>query len=53
MDQQDLTLKEMGSSVFICYASEDSSFVLKLVASSKDLGVPIWLGQWDTPAGDD
>ena len=41
----------MSNHVFICYAREDSEFVLKLVANLRDYGVPIWLDQWDIPPG--
>jgi hypothetical protein len=43
----------MGNHVFVCYAREDESFVLKLAASLKNLGVPIWLDQWNIPSGAD
>jgi hypothetical protein len=41
----------MGGHVFICYAREDSNFVLKLAANLKGRGVPVWLDQWDIPLG--
>ncbi len=41
----------MGNHIFICYAREDTDFVLKLAANLKDRGVPIWLDQWDIPPG--
>lgn len=43
----------MGNHVFVCYAREDEAFVLKLAARLKNLGVPIWLDQWDIPSGAD
>ena len=45
--------REMGNHVFVCYAREDEAFVLKLAARLKNLGVPIWLDQWDIPSGAD
>jgi hypothetical protein len=42
----------MGDYVFVCYARNDEEFALKLAANLKSLGVPIWLDQWDIPAGD-
>ena len=41
----------MGNHVFICYARKDSEFVLKLATNLKSRGVPVWLDQWDIPAG--
>jgi hypothetical protein len=41
---------EMGDRVFICYDREDEEFVLKLAASLKNRGVPVWLDQWDIPS---
>ena len=43
----------MGDHVFVCYAREDEGFVLKLAANLKARGVPVWLDQWDVPAGVD
>jgi hypothetical protein len=37
--------------VFVCYAREDESFVLKLARNLKERGAPVWLDQWDIPAG--
>ncbi|MGE0684181.1 MAG: SUMF1/EgtB/PvdO family nonheme iron enzyme [Candidatus Binatia bacterium] len=41
----------MGNHVFVCYARKDSAFVLKLTTNLKSYGVPVWLDQWDIPAG--
>src|SRR5262249_18038754 len=41
----------MGTHVFICYAREDTDFVLTLAAQLKRRGVPIWLDRWDIPPG--
>ena len=41
----------MKEHVFICYAREDKKFVLKLAMSLKQAGAPVWLDQWDIPAG--
>jgi tetratricopeptide (TPR) repeat protein len=43
----------MSDRVFICYDREDEEFVLKLAASLKSRGVPVWLDQWDIPSGAD
>jgi hypothetical protein len=45
--------EEMGDHLFICYARQDQEFVLKLAANLKELGVPVWLDQWDIPASTD
>ncbi len=39
--------------VFICYVREEEDFVLKLATSLKNLGISIWLDQWDIPIGVD
>ena len=41
----------MDNRVFICYSRKDEDFVLKLATNLKRQGVPIWLDQWDIPAG--
>jgi hypothetical protein len=43
----------MSNHIFICYARKDQSFVLRLAAGLKARGVPVWLDQWDIPAGAD
>jgi predicted phosphodiesterase len=39
--------------VFICYVREDEDFVLKLATNLKNLGISVWLDQWDIPSGAD
>lgn len=41
----------MANQVFMCYAREDEAFVLKLASILKTRGIPVWLDQWDIPAG--
>jgi len=36
---------------FLCYAHEDVDFALPLAQVLKDSGVPMWVDQWDIPAG--
>lgn len=43
----------MNGHTFISYARDDQDFVLKLATKLKDSGIPIWLDQWDIPAGAD
>jgi hypothetical protein len=43
----------MGNHIFICYAREDASFVLRLATSLHARDVPIWLDQWNIKAGTD
>ena len=43
----------MSDRVFVCYAREDEEFVLQLAGNLKKKGIPIWLDQWDIPAGAD
>jgi TIR domain len=43
----------MGDHIFICYARKDQSFVLRLAASLKARGVPVWLDQWNIQEGTD
>ena len=42
-----------GNHTFICYAREDSEFVLALASDLKSAGVNVWLDQWDIPRGAD
>jgi hypothetical protein len=39
--------------VFISYSRKDEGFVLPLCKKLKELGVEIWLDQWDIAPGDD
>ena len=41
----------MGNHVFICYAHDDWNFVQRIAIKLKELGVPIWLDNWDIPHG--
>jgi hypothetical protein len=41
----------MGNHIFISYAHKDQSFVHHLATQLKSRGAPIWLDQWDIPAG--
>ncbi|HEY7493628.1 MAG TPA: toll/interleukin-1 receptor domain-containing protein [Candidatus Tectomicrobia bacterium] len=43
----------MGEHIFICYAREDESFVLRLATSLHARGVPVWLDQWHIKVGTD
>jgi hypothetical protein len=43
----------MSGHVFICYARQDSQFVLALATKLKDRGVPVWLDLWNIPPGAD
>jgi hypothetical protein len=43
----------MSDRVYICYAREDQEFVLQLATKLKDVGVLVWLDQWDIPPGAD
>jgi len=43
----------MSDRVFICYARDDQDFVIQLATNLKARGVPVWLDQWDIPAGAD
>ncbi len=38
---------------FICYSKKDEEFVLHLCKKLKEVGVKIWLDQWDIAPGDD
>lgn len=38
---------------FVCYAREDSAFVLDMAAHLKAAGANVWLDQWDIPSGAD
>jgi TIR domain len=41
----------MGNHIFISYAHKDQSFAHCLATRLKSRGAPIWLDQWDIPAG--
>jgi len=43
----------MAGYVFICYSREDQNFAHQLAKNLKKRGVPVWLDQWDIPAGTD
>jgi serine/threonine protein kinase len=51
-EEQNRQLTTSGH-VFICYAREDEAFVLQLAGNLKGRDVPVWLDQWDIPAGAD
>lgn len=42
-----------GEHTFVCYAREDSEFVLPLASDLKAAGVNVWLDQWDIASGAD
>lgn len=44
---------ETTNFVFICYVREDEDFVLKLATNLKNLGISVWLDQWNIPSGAD
>ena len=46
-----LGVEPMGNYIFISYAHKDQSFVLSLALRLKSRGAPVWLDQWDIPAG--
>jgi hypothetical protein len=41
----------MAISVFVSYSRKDSGFALQLAHDLKSSGVPVWVDQWDIPAG--
>src|SRR5262249_34867804 len=41
----------MGNHIFISYARKDKDFVLRLATQLKSRGAPVWLDQWNIPAG--
>jgi TIR domain/Elongation factor Tu GTP binding domain len=43
----------MPDHVFVCYAREDESFVLRLARALKSRGARIWIDQWDIPKSAD
>jgi len=42
-----------GRSVFVCYARTDEGLVIPFATALRDQGVPVWLDQWNIPAGGD
>lgn len=42
---------KMDGHVFICYSRTDERFVIDLATKLKNVGVPVWLDQWDIPDG--
>jgi len=43
----------MSDCAFVSYARDNQDFVLRLASGLKERGVPVWLDQWDIPAGSD
>ena len=39
--------------IFISYARKDEGFVLELAKKMSDLGISVWIDQWDIEEGDD
>jgi tetratricopeptide (TPR) repeat protein len=44
---------EMSSHVFVCYVREDGEFALHMGQKLKERGIPVWIDQWNIPAGAD
>jgi hypothetical protein len=52
-EQPDSGAPETGELVFLSYARADQQFSLELATKAKQLGVKIWVDQWDIPASAD